>query len=110
VVLGYSVESDCGGAVRPLPGRGTFGSGRADPVADHCGNFCRLISPAARLPRFTFFLDISMSFFEEVAKFRAGRRIWAELARERFGARTTGRGISGSTARLPASISRASSC
>jgi methylmalonyl-CoA mutase N-terminal domain/subunit len=39
------------------------------------------------LPRFTFFFDISMSFFEEVAKFRAGRRIWAQLARERFGAK-----------------------
>jgi methylmalonyl-CoA mutase N-terminal domain/subunit len=39
------------------------------------------------LPRFTFFFDVSMSFFEEVAKFRAGRRIWARLARERFGAR-----------------------
>ena len=39
------------------------------------------------LPRFTFFFDISMSFFEEVAKFRAGRRIWAQLTRERFGAK-----------------------
>jgi len=39
------------------------------------------------LPRFTFFFDISMSFFEEVAKFRAGRRIWAELTAKRFGAK-----------------------
>src|SRR5262245_64960607 len=39
------------------------------------------------LRRFTFFFDISISFFEEVAKFRAGRRIWARLARERFGAK-----------------------
>ena len=37
------------------------------------------------LPRFTFFFDISISFFEEVAKFRAGRRIWACIVRERFG-------------------------
>ena len=43
--------------------------------------------PDEFLPRFTFFFDISMSFFEEIAKFRAGRRIWARLARERFGAR-----------------------
>jgi len=43
--------------------------------------------PDQFLPRFTFFFDISISFFEEVAKFRAGRRIWAELARERFGAK-----------------------
>jgi len=39
------------------------------------------------LRRFTFFFDISISFFEEVAKFRAGRRIWAEIARERLGAK-----------------------
>ncbi|MFV1971680.1 MAG: methylmalonyl-CoA mutase [Acidimicrobiia bacterium] len=38
------------------------------------------------LPRFTFFFDVSISVFEEVAKFRAGRRIWARLARERLGA------------------------
>ena len=44
------------------------------------------LSPDAFLPRFTFFFDISMSFFEEVAKFRAGRRIWARLTRERYGA------------------------
>jgi methylmalonyl-CoA mutase N-terminal domain/subunit len=43
--------------------------------------------PDQFLPRFTFFFDISVSFFEEVAKFRAGRRIWARLARERFGAK-----------------------
>ena len=42
--------------------------------------------PDQVLPRFTFFFDISMSFFEEVAKFRAGRRIWARLTRDRFGA------------------------
>ena len=42
------------------------------------------------LQRFTFFFDISISFFEEVAKFRAGRRIWARLARERLGAKKPG--------------------
>jgi len=44
------------------------------------------MSPDTVLPRFTFFFDISISFFEEVAKFRAGRRIWARLTRERYGA------------------------
>ena len=43
--------------------------------------------PDQVLPRFTFFFDISMSFFEEVAKFRAGRRIWTQLTRERFSAK-----------------------
>ncbi|KAA3631126.1 MAG: methylmalonyl-CoA mutase, partial [Proteobacteria bacterium] len=37
------------------------------------------------LTRFTFFFDISISFFEEVAKFRAGRRIWARIVKGRFG-------------------------
>ena len=34
-----------------------------------------------------FFFDISICFFEEVAKFRAGRRIWARIARDRLGAK-----------------------
>ena len=37
--------------------------------------------------RFTFFYDVSISFFEEAAKFRAGRRIWARLLKERYGAK-----------------------
>ncbi len=53
--------------------------------AEDC--LARGMDPDRFLPRFTFFFDISISFFEEVAKFRAGRRIWAKLARERFGAR-----------------------
>ena len=47
----------------------------------------RGLDPEVFLPRFTFFFDISISFFEEIAKFRAGRRIWARLVRERFGVR-----------------------
>jgi methylmalonyl-CoA mutase N-terminal domain/subunit len=45
------------------------------------------MDPDQFLPRFTFFFDISISFFEEIAKFRAARRIWARIARERLGAR-----------------------
>lgn len=44
------------------------------------------MEPDAFLPRFTFFFDISLSFFEEVAKFRAGRRVWHRVTGERFGA------------------------
>jgi methylmalonyl-CoA mutase N-terminal domain/subunit len=47
----------------------------------------RSMDPDAFLPRFTFFFDLSISFFEEIAKLRAGRRIWARLTRERLGAR-----------------------
>jgi len=45
----------------------------------------RGMDPDQYLARFTFFFDISISFFEEIAKFRAGRRIWARLVKERFG-------------------------
>ncbi len=39
------------------------------------------------LPRFTFFFDVSISFFEEIAKFRAARRVWAGVAKDRLGAK-----------------------
>jgi methylmalonyl-CoA mutase N-terminal domain/subunit len=52
--------------------------------AEDC--IARGLTPDSFLPRLTFFFDISLSFFEEVAKFRAGRRIWARLTRERLGA------------------------
>lgn len=38
-------------------------------------------------PRLSFFFDVHNDFFEEVAKFRAARRIWARVMRERFGAK-----------------------
>jgi methylmalonyl-CoA mutase cobalamin-binding domain/chain len=37
-------------------------------------------------PRLAFYFVAQADFFEEVAKFRAARRVWARLARERFGA------------------------
>ncbi len=37
-------------------------------------------------PRLSFFFNAHSDFFEEIAKFRAARSIWARLARERFGA------------------------
>ncbi len=38
-------------------------------------------------PRLSFFFACHMNFFEEVAKFRAARRMWARIMGERFGAR-----------------------
>ena len=38
-------------------------------------------------PRLSFFFDVHNDFFEEIAKFRAARRIWAKLMKERFGAK-----------------------
>ncbi|GAC1387304.1 MAG: methylmalonyl-CoA mutase family protein [Herpetosiphon sp.] len=38
-------------------------------------------------PRLSFFFNAHSNFFEEIAKFRAARRMWANLMRDRFGAR-----------------------
>ncbi len=38
-------------------------------------------------PRLSFFFNAHMNFFEEIAKFRAARRIWAKIMKERFGAK-----------------------
>ncbi len=38
-------------------------------------------------PRLSFFFDVHNDFFEEIAKFRAARRMWAHIVRDRFGAK-----------------------
>jgi len=39
------------------------------------------------VPRLSFFFNAHNDFFEEIAKYRAARKIWAEVMRERFGAK-----------------------
>jgi methylmalonyl-CoA mutase N-terminal domain/subunit len=38
-------------------------------------------------PRLSFFFNAHLDFFEETAKFRAARRLWANIMKERFGAK-----------------------
>ncbi|SHE49475.1 methylmalonyl-CoA mutase, N-terminal domain [Desulfofundulus australicus DSM 11792] len=38
-------------------------------------------------PRLSFFFNAHLNFFEEIAKFRAARRLWARIMKERFGAK-----------------------
>ncbi|MCE4623115.1 MAG: methylmalonyl-CoA mutase family protein [Desulfurococcales archaeon] len=38
-------------------------------------------------PRLSFFFDAHINFFEEIAKFRAARRMWAKIMKEWFGAK-----------------------
>ena len=38
-------------------------------------------------PRLSFFFNAHLDFFEEIAKYRAARRIWATLMRDRYGAK-----------------------
>ncbi len=59
----------------------------ADGIAyvEHC--LSRGINVDDFAPRLSFFFDVHNDFFEEIAKFRAARRIWAKLMRDRFGAK-----------------------
>jgi len=59
----------------------------ADGVAyvEHC--VARGLSVDEFAPRLSFFWDVGNDLFEEVAKLRAARRMWARLMRERFRAR-----------------------
>jgi methylmalonyl-CoA mutase N-terminal domain/subunit len=38
-------------------------------------------------PRLSFFFNAHLDFFEEIAKYRAARRIWAHLMRDKYGAK-----------------------
>jgi methylmalonyl-CoA mutase N-terminal domain/subunit len=38
-------------------------------------------------PRLSFFFNAHIDFFEEIAKYRAARRMWAKIMRDRFGAK-----------------------
>jgi methylmalonyl-CoA mutase N-terminal domain/subunit len=40
------------------------------------------------VPRLSFFFDAHIDFFEEIAKYRAARRIWARWLRDRYGAKS----------------------
>jgi len=62
-----------------------FALSTAIQFADDCQ--AKGMEPDDYLPKFTFFFDISISFFEEIAKFRAGRRMWSRIARDRLGAK-----------------------
>src|SRR5205814_9511082 len=39
-------------------------------------------------PRLSFFFNAHNDFFEEICKYRAARRVWATVMRERFGAKS----------------------
>ena len=45
------------------------------------------LDPGQLAPRLSFFFAVFSDFFEEVAKFRAARRLWASLTHDRFGVR-----------------------
>jgi methylmalonyl-CoA mutase, N-terminal domain len=71
------------------------GSTAVQEVAFTLANGCEYVRAARAAglavddigPRLSFFFNAHNNFLEEVAKFRAARRLWARLMREEFGAR-----------------------
>jgi methylmalonyl-CoA mutase, N-terminal domain len=59
----------------------------ADGIAYVEAAVARGLDVDAIAPRISFFFNAHNDFFEEVAKYRAARRVWARTMRERFGAR-----------------------
>jgi methylmalonyl-CoA mutase N-terminal domain/subunit len=70
------------------------GSTAAQELAFTLGNGFAYVEAAMRLglavdafaPRLSFFFNAHSDFFEEIAKYRAARRIWARWLRDRYGA------------------------
>ena len=81
-ISGYHIREAGATAVQELAFTLADGLG----YVDHCLGRGMKIDDFA--PRLSFFFDVHNDFFEEIAKFRAARRIWARLMRERYGAKT----------------------
>jgi methylmalonyl-CoA mutase N-terminal domain/subunit len=80
-ISGYHIREAGATAVQELAF--TIADGLA--YVDHClGRGMKLDDFA---PRLSFFFDVHNDFFEEIAKFRAARRLWARLMRDRYGAK-----------------------
>ncbi|HEY9186641.1 MAG TPA: methylmalonyl-CoA mutase family protein [Bacteroidota bacterium] len=71
------------------------GSNAVQEVAFTIANGIEYVSSAVKsgldvdsfASRLSFFFNVHNNFFEEIAKFRAARRLWAKIMKERFGAK-----------------------
>jgi methylmalonyl-CoA mutase N-terminal domain/subunit len=79
-ISGYHIRE--AGSTAPQEVAFTFANGLAYVDAA----LARGIELETFAPRLSFFFAAHNDFFEEVAKFRAARRLWASLMRERYGA------------------------
>jgi methylmalonyl-CoA mutase N-terminal domain/subunit len=59
----------------------------ADGIAYVQSGVDRGLAPDDFAPRLSFFFDVHNDFFEEIAKLRAARRMWARIMKHRFGAK-----------------------
>jgi methylmalonyl-CoA mutase N-terminal domain/subunit len=80
-ISGYHIREAGATAVQELAFTLADGAG----YVEEC--LARGMAVDAFAPRLSFFFDVHNDFFEEIAKFRAARRLWAHLMRDRFGAK-----------------------
>ena len=80
-ISGYHIREAGATAVQELAFTLADGIG----YVEECGKRGMAVDDFAA--RLSFFWDVHNDFFEEIAKFRAARRIWARVMRDRFGAR-----------------------
>ncbi|MYC82636.1 MAG: methylmalonyl-CoA mutase, partial [Acidobacteria bacterium] len=80
-VSGYHIREAGSSAVQEL----AFTLGNAIAYVEACLKSGLAIDAFA--PRISFFFNVHNHFLEEVAKFRAARRMWSRIMKERFGAR-----------------------
>jgi len=76
---GYGVEEAGANAIQEL----AFTLSAALALTEECVKAG--LNPDRFLPRFSFQFAQGNDFFEEIAKIRAARRMWAKITRERFG-------------------------
>lgn len=81
-ISGYHIREAGATAVQELAFTLADGLG----YVDHCVKRGMPIDNFA--PRLSFFFDVHNDFFEEIAKFRAARRLWAHFMRDRYGAKS----------------------
>ena len=81
-ISGYHIREAGSDAVQEL----AFTFANAIAYVEQC--LARGLEIDAFAPRLSFFFNVHNDFLEEVAKFRAARRIWAKLMRERYGAQS----------------------
>ena len=80
-ISGYHIREAGATAVQELAFTLADGLG----YVEHC--IARGMDVDSFAPRLSFFFDVHNDFFEEIAKFRAARRLWARMMRERYGAK-----------------------
>jgi len=80
-ISGYHIREAGSNAIQEL----AFTLYNGITYAEHC--VARGMDIDSFAPRLSFFWDVHNDFFEEIAKFRAARRMWARFMKERLGAK-----------------------